>query len=123
MRIAPSVLMHYSTGGAYSNVESQGIDLVSNCLQSWITQGEQEISRVLYPDGKQYVEYQVDARLRGDTLSRLQAYEIGLRSRIFTRNECRQHENLAPVTGGDEFDTPTFLVPGNKQPQGDTNGQ
>lgn len=120
MRVPPHILMHYSTGGTYSNVESQGIDLVTNCLQSWITQGEQEINRVLYPDGQNYAEYLVDARLRGDTLSRMQAYQIGLQNRIFTRNECRRHENLPPVQGGDLFDTPTFLTPGS---QGATNGQ
>lgn len=103
-RVPPHILMHYATGGTYANVESQGIDLVTNCLQSWITQGEQEITRCFFhPAGKLYAEYLVDARLRGDNLSRMQSYEIAIRSHMMTPNECRARENLQPLSGGDTF--------------------
>ena len=120
MRVPLHILMQPANSGTYQNVESAGIDLVTNCLQPWITQFEQELNRVLFPDGQNYCELLVDARLRGDTLSRMQAYQIGLQNRIYTRNEVRKHENLPPVKDGDLFDTPTFITPGS---QGATNGQ
>lgn len=110
-RVPPHILMHYATGGTYSNIESQGIDLVTNCLQPWITQGEQEISRALFPAGDRYAEYLIDARLRGDALTRMQAYQIGIQTGIYSVNECRKRENLPPVDGGNVHQIGTYMQP------------
>jgi HK97 family phage portal protein len=47
------------------------------------------------------IEFNLDGLLRGDTKSRLESYEIGLRNGIYVINECRAKENLPPVEGGD----------------------
>jgi HK97 family phage portal protein len=47
------------------------------------------------------VSFNLDALLRGDTESRFNSYEKGIRMGIYTRNEVRALENLPPVEGGD----------------------
>lgn len=47
------------------------------------------------------IEFNLDGLLRGDTASRYEAYERGIRMGIMTRNEARALENRPPVAGGD----------------------
>lgn len=47
------------------------------------------------------VSFNLEALLRGDTESRFNSYERGIRMGIYTRNEVRAIENLPPIEGGD----------------------
>lgn len=47
------------------------------------------------------IEFNFEGLLRGDTASRMDAYERGIRMGLYTRNYCRALENLPPVEGGD----------------------
>lgn len=87
----------------YSNVEQQQIAFVTYSLRPWLVRWEQEINRKLFTDSSTFAEFTVDALLRGDTLSRYRAYEIGRKTGWLSANEVRERENMNPVDGGDEY--------------------
>lgn len=47
------------------------------------------------------IEFNFEGLLRGDTASRYEAHERAIRMGLMSRNECRAHENLPPIEGGD----------------------
>lgn len=69
--------------------------------------------RVLTPaqQVKYTVEFAFDALLRANIKDRFEVYAKGVQNGITTRNECRQLENLPPVTGGDDLTAQTNLAP------------
>ena len=80
------------TGGT---PEHLGIDFVTWTLRSELQRYEDEFARKLLGDsGEYYVEHKVDALLRGDTISRYNAYKIGLEMGFLTIDEIRELENL-----------------------------
>ena len=88
----------------YSNVEQESIHFVTYSLRPWLVTIEQAINadEDLYgADGPYYTEFLVDALLRSDTLSRMQAYEVGTRTGVMSVNEAREKENRPPIPGGD----------------------
>ena len=113
MRVPPHVLQHYENGGTYANIEAQGIDLVVNCLQPWITQVEQQVNAKVFDGAADYfAEFLIDARLRGDTLSRYNAYQIGRQGGWLSVNDIRRAENMSEVAGGDAYlATPVGAAP------------
>ena len=60
---------------------------------------------------KYTVEFAFDALLRANIKDRFEVYAKGVQNGITTRNECRQLENLPPVTGGDDLTAQTNLAP------------
>jgi HK97 family phage portal protein len=54
----------------------------------------------------QRVVWDYTGLLRGDQLTRYQAYQIGLLNGFLNRNEVRGKENLNPVPGGNEYRVP-----------------
>lgn len=60
------------------------------------------------------IEFCLDALLRGSLKDRMEIYAKAAQNAIYTRNECRQFENLPPVDGGDELTAQSNLVPLNK---------
>jgi HK97 family phage portal protein len=90
----------------FSNIEHQSLEFVSRTLMPWLRRFEQVITRDLIgprDQGSVYVEHLVDAMLRGDTLSRYQAYGQGIRDGWINRNEVRSRENMNKVEGLDEY--------------------
>jgi HK97 family phage portal protein len=85
----------------YENAEMSGQYFVTYTLMGWIRRIEDAFSTLL-PRG-QFVRFDVDAFLRANTLSRLQAYQIAVMTGIRTPNECRASEGLEPYDGGDNF--------------------
>ena len=102
----------------FSNIEQQQLDYVSSALNIWLVRWEQAIlTQLLLPEERStyFAEHLVDALLRGDTMSRYQAYAIGRNWGWLSANDVREKENENPVTGGD-----TYLVPLNMVPAGGT---
>lgn len=57
------------------------------------------------------VEYNQDALLRASLKDRMSIYATGTQNAIYTRNECRQLENMPPVAGGDVLTAQVNLAP------------
>lgn len=112
----PSILLN-STEGTTTLGSSSGeiIDsFYKTSLRPTLVGIEQAIrKRVMSPAQRvtYTCEYSLDALLRASLAARMPIYSNGVQNGIFTRNECRQLENLPPLPGGDELTAQTNLVP------------
>lgn len=112
----PSILLN-STEGTTTLGSSSGEIIGSfykTSLRPTLVGIEQAIrKRVMSPAQRvQFTcEYSIDALLRADLSARMPQYATGVQNGIFTRNECRQLENLPPLPGGDELTAQMNLAP------------
>jgi HK97 family phage portal protein len=107
----------------FSNIEQQGIDYVSSALRVWLERWEQAVyTQLLLPDERPrlFAEHTVDALLRGDTLTRYQAYATGRQWGWLSANDVREMENANPVDGGDAYLVPLNMVPADGGPAPET---
>ena len=98
----------------FSNIEHQSIEYVASTLAPWLVRWEQAIMRDLLGEGERerlFAEHLVEGMLRGDTLSRYQAYSIGRQNGWLSANDVRERENMNPIAGGDEYLSPLNMVP------------
>ena len=101
----------------FSNIEHQSVEFLTNSLAPWLRRREQRYNRSLLVGTERqryFVEYLVDALLRGDTQTRYAAYAIGRQWGWLSVNDIRARENMNPVDGGEEY-----LVPMNMAPAGE----
>jgi HK97 family phage portal protein len=87
----------------FNNIESQDINFVRHTLGPWAKRWEQAIDRDLIVDDKLFVEFNFDSLLRGDTVTRYDAYVKAQNNGIMSINEIRRLENFAPVDDGDQL--------------------
>lgn len=125
----PPVLAHHSNVTTWGS----GIDSIMDgwyklSIRPILVAIEQAVTkRVLTPRQRasMSVEFNFDALLRGNAKDRAELHSKNVQNGIMTRNECRQLENLPPISGADELTAQTNLVPvnmlGQVQPQGGAN--
>lgn len=90
----------------YANLEQRNIRRVQVALMPWIVRIETALSSLLAQP--RYVKFNLGALLRGDTLARFQAYQIGIASKFMVPDEARAFEDWSPIPGGDQVvSTPT----------------
>ena len=80
----------------YSSVTQDSISFVRYCLRPLISKIEAAFSTLL-PRG-QTARFILDDLIRGETLTRFQAYEIGIRSGFLTTEEVRRLEDITDTT-------------------------
>jgi HK97 family phage portal protein len=101
----------------FSNIEHQSLEFVTHTLRPWLVRIEQSANRDLFgplEGGKYFVEFKLDALLRGDIKSRYEAYQVAVTNGWMNRNEVRQLENLNPEDGLDEFLVPLNMSGANE---------
>lgn len=97
----------------FSNIEHQSTEYVVYSIQPWLRRIEAraQVSLLLRPDQERYfAEFLVDGLLRGDAVSRNQAYSTARQWGWMSVNEIRQRENLNPITEGDVYLQPMNMV-------------
>jgi hypothetical protein len=100
----PPHLVFILNRATFSNIEHQGIEYKSLHLQPWAVRFEQAIESHFDEADPFYVEFLMDALLRGDTKTRYEAYSKALGGRAFaTVNEVRRKEGWEPIDGEDEL--------------------
>lgn len=94
----PASFLLASSGDSqtYANLETVNRAFVNFTLMTYFGCIEDALSALL-PLGVT-AKFELDAFLRGDTASRYNAYESGIRAGWLTRNEVRQWEGLEPLT-------------------------
>lgn len=114
LRIPPHMLMDL-TRATFSNIESQGLDLIIYSLMPWIVRWERAMQRQLLfePEKAKYrFKFNVMGLLRGDQAARAAFYKAGFDMGVFSPNDIREYEDLNPVEGGDQRFVPANnLVP------------
>lgn len=101
----------------FSNIEHQAIELVVHSLRPWFVRWEQCIQRdLMLPKDKTtfFVEFLVDALLRGDATARGDFYTKLFNMAAISPNEIRSLENMNPRDGGDAYFVPLNLVPSDQ---------
>jgi HK97 family phage portal protein len=81
---------------SYANLDMDLRYVRSTSVAGWLTQIEQSLTKLA--PGRRYVQFNMDANIRADTLTRMQAHEIALRTGIETQDEARAVEDKPPMT-------------------------
>lgn len=114
--VDPSLVGHAKGVSNYgTGLEQKMIGFVMFCLSYWATRIQQAISKdLLLPTerSRYYAEFNLDALMRGDSAARSAFYSQMTQNGIYTRDDCREKENL-PRRGGnaDELTVQSNLVP------------
>lgn len=111
----PPVLVGHSNVTAWGSGIEQLIDgFYKFTVRPALVRIEQAITkRVLTPAqrSRYTVEFSFDALLRASLKDRMEIYSKATQNGIFTRNECRQLENLPPDPSADQLTAQTNLSP------------
>jgi HK97 family phage portal protein len=95
------------TKSAFSNIEQQNIDYVTDGLLGWCERWEEECWYKLLSDSEKKQSYffkiVVEGLLRGDIQARTAAYKAQFDMGAISPNEIRELENRNPIAGGDEY--------------------
>lgn len=102
------------TRATFSNIEHQSIEFVTDTILPWAKRLEQEADIKLFGralQGRYFTKLRIESLLRGDLLSRWQAYQLGLDRGVWSINEVRENEDMNGIgPDGDKR-----LVPLNMQ--------
>lgn len=103
-RIPPSKL---NTGdkASYNNTESEAISYVQGLIP-WVTSIEHELNNKIFNNKEYYVKMNTDSLIRADIKTRFNAYYIGRNMGLYSINEIRELEDMAPIEGGDDHTVP-----------------
>lgn len=88
----------------YANLEQRNARKVQVTFLPWMVRLERAFSSLL-PQPR-YVKFNPDALLRGDTLARYQAHQIGITAGFLRRSEARAIEDMPVVSGIDDQPAP-----------------
>lgn len=91
-----------------TGIAHQTLGFLQFTLRPWLVRIEEQFTHDLVWTRNVYVQFSVEGLLRADIETRFKAYRMGREMGIYTANEIRELEDLAPVTGGD-----TLFVPAN----------
>jgi HK97 family phage portal protein len=97
-----------------TGIEQQSIGWVRFHLRPWLTCIEQAMTDQL-PRG-QFVRFNVEGLLRGDTKARYDAYVSARNAGWMNVNEIRELEDRGPVPGGDSYIQPLNMGPLGSDP-------
>lgn len=90
----------------FSNIEQQSLEFVQFYMAPHFRRWESRVQADLVNDASLSVEFLLDNLLRGDTITRYNAYRIAIESGFMTRNEVRKRENLNTRPELDKFIMP-----------------
>ena len=101
---------------SYSNAEQQAIEFVSDCIVPWVAMLEHEANAKLLgrnQRGNQYTKFNVNALVRGDIKTRMEAYAVARRNGWMSANDIRELEDLNPLPEGqgDDYLVESNLIP------------
>lgn len=130
LRIPPHLLYDLERA-TFSNIEQQSLEFIRDHVRPWTVRREQRFNKQLFgrkERGRLFVKANMDAMLRADMKTRMDALQVAIQSRIMTPNEARALLDLNPgPTILDEFQmTPNLSAPSEQpaptQDMGGANG-
>ena len=99
---------------SFNNIEQQSLDFVTNTIRPWLVRIEQTVFQQLFTEKEQekyFVKFNVDGLLRGDFLSRMNGYSIGIQNGFMSPNDVRELEDMNLIP--DELGGNRYLCNGN----------
>ncbi len=111
----PPHLIGELTRSTNNNIEAQGIEFVAFALGAWCIRWEQRIKLDCFGIGERrqlYAKHNMNAFLRGQTLDRYKAHQIGRMGGFLSQNDVRRIEDMDPIgPEGDVYMAPLNMVP------------
>lgn len=109
----PPSFIHDLTHGSFQNTEQGDLHLVKHTAMKWVRLWETEMNAKIYGAraSARYVEFVLDAILRGDFKTRMEGWARGIQSGQVTPNEARRAENREDQPGGDRLYIQGATVP------------
>lgn len=107
----------------WSNIEHQEIEFVTDTIQPWVTQLEEEANIKLFGQrtrGTMYTKFNLGALLRGDMKSRYEAYAIASQNGWMCADDIRELEEMNPIPNGKMYLVPSNMVTRQQMKQGKT---
>jgi HK97 family phage portal protein len=104
-------------GGNNASIQEVGRWFYSHTIMPWLNKWERLIEHsLLSTQARRSYEVEIDADLllRGDMLTRFQAYRIAREIGVYNANELRKFEKANPRT---DPEAETYLAPSNMQPE------
>ncbi len=99
-----------------TGIEQQSLGFVIYTLLPWLTRIEQRIHQDLFTPAERqnyFCEHLVDGLLRGDAVTRAQAFQIWRQNGVLSADEWREKENMNPLPEGQGQ---VYWMPANMQP-------
>lgn len=101
---------------SYNSLEQENAAFLSESLEPWLTEFEEEantklLSLVEQESESHFVEFNRAALLKPDLPTRFTAYATALQNGFMTPNEVRQRENMPRIEGGDDIMRPLNQAP------------
>jgi HK97 family phage portal protein len=97
-----------------NNIEHQSLEFVMYTMLPWFKRWEENINmQLLTPEQRRagyFVEFKLDALLRGDAKSRAEAYSQGRNWGWLSVNDIRRLENMNSIENGDVYLQPLNMV-------------
>jgi len=115
-RVPGPVIGDYQ-GGNNASIQEVGRWFYSHTIMPWLNKWERTIEHsLLSTQARRSYEVEIDADLllRGDMLTRFQAYRIAREIGVYNANELRKFEKANPRT---DADAEVYLAPANMQPE------
>lgn len=116
-RVQPHMIQSLDKA-SFSNIEHQAREFIDHTLMPWIRQWETAIKvQLMDPkDETVYPKFSVQALLRGDTKTRLEALFKVTGSPFLTVNEARALEDMNPIADGDQLYHPVNMARAGEDP-------
>jgi HK97 family phage portal protein len=107
-RLPPQMYGEFDKASTYASAEQFSLDYVTKTLRPWLVRLEQAYNMALLDPsewGEYHFEHNMEGLIRGDILTRYQAYILGKRNGILNADEIRDKENYNPIPGdlGQEY--------------------
>ena len=91
----------------FSNIEQQSLEFVMYTMLPWFKRWEEGANMQLLAKQERqagyYLEFKIDALLRGDTAARATAYAVGRQWGWLSVNDIRRLENMNSIPNGDIY--------------------
>lgn len=114
-RVPPFMIGHSEKSTSWgSGIEQQMLGFLTFSLRPWLKRIEQSVNRKLLTVLERrdlYCEFNFEALLRADSAGRAAFYSMMVQNGIYSRNEVRGKENLAPRPGADDLTAQVNLAP------------
>jgi HK97 family phage portal protein len=106
-RVPPFMIGHTEKSTSWgTGLEQQMIGFLTFALRPYLTRIEQAVRKSLVaPEEWRTIsaEFNLEGLLRADSHGRAEFYAAMVNNGIYTRNEVRSKENMAPLAGGDRL--------------------
>lgn len=119
-------LIYHSDATTYASAKDNARALYADTLAPILDMFQQRINASLVPalglDASHYVEFDLDAKLRGSFEEQASVMQASVGAPWMTRNEARARLNLPAIDGGDELVTPLNVLVGGQASPVDADG-